>query len=77
MALWVTQWSLVKPNWQWTDGEKAGNGQVATFGYIHQLSPRTSVYAMAGIAKRYSLDDQIVQGQGTTTRYMAGVNHQF
>lgn len=73
----VAQWSLVKPNWQWTDGEKASNGQVATLGYIHQLSPRTSVYAMAGVAKRYSLDDQIVQGQGTTTQYMAGINHQF
>lgn len=73
----VAQWSLVKPNWDWANGEKAENGQVATLGYVHQLSPRTSLYAMAGIAKRYSLEDQVVQGQGTTTRYMAGMSHNF
>src|SRR3546814_6881995 len=27
--------------------------------------------------QRYSLDDQIVTGQGRTTRYMAGITHSF
>ncbi|MGP1613526.1 MAG: porin, partial [Pollutimonas bauzanensis] len=73
----VAQWSLVKPDWSWADGAKARSGQVATLGYVHSLSPRTNLYAMAGLARRYSLDDQLVQGQGTTTRYMAGINHSF
>ena len=71
------QYSLVKPDWEWLDGEKASTGHVASLGYVYSLSPRTNLYAMAGVAKRYSLDDQVVQGQGTTTRYMAGVSHSF
>ncbi|RTZ47996.1 porin [Candidimonas sp. SYP-B2681] len=73
----LAQWSLVKPDWSWGNGEKAENGQVATLGYVFTLSPRTRLYAAAGLASRYSLDDQIVQGQGTTTRVMAGIHHRF
>ena len=73
----LLQYSLVKPDWEWQDGERASTGHVATLGYVYGLSPRTNLYAMAGIAKRYSLDDQVVQGQGTTTRYIAGVSHSF
>jgi predicted porin len=73
----LAQWSFVQPHWHWQDGEKAKSGQVATLGYLYSLSPRTSLYAMAGLASRYSLDEQVVQGQGTTTRYMAGVTHRF
>lgn len=73
----LAQWSLVKPNWTWQDGEKARTGQVATLGYLYAMSPRTSLYAMGGVATHYSLDDQVVEGQGTTTRFMAGINHTF
>lgn len=73
----LAQWSLVKPNWTWQDGEKARTGQVATLGYVYAMSPRTNLYAMGGIATHYSLDDQVVEGQGTTTRFMAGINHTF
>jgi predicted porin len=73
----LAQWSYVKPGWHWQDGTKARAGQVATLGYVHTLSPRTTLYAMAGLATRYSLEDQVVRGQGTTTRYMAGINHKF
>lgn len=73
----LAQWSLVKPSWTWQDGEKARTGQVATLGYVYALSPRTNLYAMGGLATHYSLDDQVVEGQGTTTRFMAGINHSF
>ena len=73
----LAQWSLVKPDWNWADGRRARNGQVATLGYVHTLSPRTSLYGMVGVATRYSLDDQGVQGQGTTRRFMVGMNHTF
>src|SRR3546814_582398 len=73
----LAQWSLVKPNWTWQDGEKADSGQLATLGYVYGLSPRTNLYAMGGLATHYSLDDQVVQGQGTTTRFMVGMSHSF
>lgn len=71
------QWSLAKPSWSWDNGEKARPAQLATLGYVHNLSPRTHLYAMAGVATRYSLENSFVQGQGTTTRYMAGIMHSF
>ena len=71
------QWSQVFPDWNWGDGSRARDGQVATLGYVHSLSPRTSLYAMVGVATRYSLQDQVVQGQGTTRRVKVGVNHAF
>lgn len=73
----VAQWSVVKPHWTWQDGEAAATGHVATLGYVYELSPRSKLYVMAGLAKRYSLDDQVVQNQGSTVRYMAGLNHSF
>ncbi len=73
----LAQWSYVRPHWDWEDGEAAQAGQVATLGYVHGLSPRTRLYLMAGVARHYSLDDQIVRNQGNTTRYMAGMNHSF
>lgn len=71
------QWSLAKPSWTWDNGERARSAQLATLGYVYDLSPRTHLYAMAGVAQRYSLEDAFVQGQGTTTRYMAGLTHSF
>lgn len=71
------QWSLAQPSWSWENGEKAHSAQLATLGYVYNLSPRTRLYAMAGVAARYSLESSFVQGQGTTTRYMAGVAHSF
>ena len=73
----LAQWSQVFPDWNWGDGSRARDGQVATLGYVHSLSPRTSLYAMVGVATRYSLQDQVVQGQGTTRRVKVGVNHAF
>lgn len=73
----LLQWSLVKPKWTWQDGEAARNGQLVTLGYTYNLSPRTTLYAAAGYARHYSLEDQVVQGQGNTSRYMAGINHRF
>lgn len=73
----LAQWSYAKPGWHWQDGAKPRAGQVGTLGYVHSLSPRTSIYAMVGLATRYSLEDQLVRGQGTTTRYMAGMSHKF
>ncbi len=73
----LAQWSLVNPDWAWENGEKARNGQVATLGYVYKLSTRTSLYTAAGMARRYSLDNQIVQGQGTTKRFIAGIHHIF
>lgn len=73
----LAQWSLVRPDWSWSDGRAARNGQLATLGYVHALSPRTRLYAMVGAATRYSLDDQLVEGQGTTRRVMLGMNHSF
>ena len=73
----LAQWSLVQPDWNWGDGSRARNGQVATLGYVHSLSPRTTPYGMVGLATRYSLEDQVVQGQGTTRRVMVGLNHTF
>ncbi|HOV17785.1 MAG TPA: porin [Ottowia sp.] len=73
----LAQWSLVQPDWNWGDGSRARNGQVATLGYVHSLSPRTTLYGMVGLATRYSLEDQVVQGQGTTRRVMVGLNHTF
>lgn len=73
----LAQWSLVRPSWAWRDGRKARPGQVASVGLVHELSKRTKLYAMAGIATRYALDEQLVQGQGTTTRLMSGINHAF
>lgn len=73
----LVQWSYIDPNWSWEDGEKAHAGQLATLGYVHSLSPRTKLYAMAGYARHYSIENQIVQGQGNTTRFMTGINHSF
>jgi predicted porin len=73
----LLQWSLVKPKWTWQDGEEARSGQLGTLGYTYSLSPRTTLYAAAGFARHYSLENQIVQGQGNTRRYMVGMSHSF
>jgi predicted porin len=73
----LAQWSLVRPRWTWQDGEEAQSGQLGTLGYTYSLSPRTTLYAAAGYARRYSLENQIVQGQGSTRRFMVGLSHNF
>jgi len=73
----LAQWSMVRPRWTWSNGEDATTGHVATLGYVFNLSKRTQLYAMAGATWHYSLDQQIIQGQGPMTRYMVGLHHSF
>jgi predicted porin len=73
----LAQWSLVKPDWSWQNGEKAASGRLATLGYVYSLSSRASLYLWGGVADHYSLENQLVQGQGTTTRFMVGLSHAF
>src|SRR3546814_10027432 len=46
----LAQWSLVKPNWTWQDGEKADSGQLATWVTVTGFPPRTTLYAVGGSA---------------------------
>jgi predicted porin len=73
----VAQWSPAKPSWSWEDGKHARTAQVATLGYIYPLSSRTSLYAFAGYARNYTLDDQFDPGNSHTTRTAVGITHRF
>jgi len=73
----LVQWSLAKPDWNWANGMTARNAQVATLGYTYDLSPRTTLYAFAGYASNYTLDNQFDPGNAHTTRIGTGVSHRF
>lgn len=73
----LAQWSLAKPDWQWADGMTARKAQLMTLGYTYELSKRTTVYAFAGYASNYTLDNQFDPGNSHTTRYAMGVTHRF
>lgn len=73
----VAQWSPVRPSWSWDDGQRARRAQVATLGYIYDLSPRTSLYTYAGYAANYTLDNQFDPANSHTTRLGMGISHQF
>ena len=46
-------------------------------GYTYELSKRTTVYAFAGYASNYTLDNQFDPGNSHTTRFATGVTHRF
>ncbi|HAP26644.1 MAG TPA: porin [Achromobacter sp.] len=73
----LVQWSLAKPDWRWANGMTARNAQVATLGYTYDLSPRTTLYAFAGFASNYTLDNQFDPCNAHTTRIGTGVSHRF
>jgi len=73
----LVQWSLAKPDWHWANGMTARKAQVATLGYTYDLSPRTTLYAFAGYASNYTLDNQFDPGNAHTTRIGTGVSHRF
>ncbi|SIT24595.1 porin [Achromobacter sp. MFA1 R4] len=73
----LVQWSLARPDWHWANGMTARKAQVATLGYTYDLSPRSTLYAFAGYASNYSLDDQFDPANAHTTRIGAGVTHRF
>jgi predicted porin len=73
----VAQWSPAQPSWTWSDGQRARRAQLATLGYIYDLSPRTSLYTYAGYAANYTLDNQFDPANSHTTRLGMGISHQF
>ncbi|WP_313625404.1 porin [Achromobacter sp.] len=73
----LAQWSLARPDWRWANGMTARNAQVATLGYTYDLSPRTTLYAFAGYASNYALDNQFDPANSHTTRVGTGVSHRF
>jgi predicted porin len=73
----LLQWSLARPDWQWANGMTARNAQVMTLGYTYDLSPRTTLYAFAGYASHYTLEDQFDPAHSHTTRVGTGVSHRF
>ncbi len=73
----VAQWSLARPDWHWANGAAARNAQIATLGYTYDLSPRTTLYAFAGYASHYTLDNQFDPANSHTTRIGTGVAHRF
>jgi predicted porin len=73
----LLQWSLARPDWSWTDGSDARNAQVASLGYVYNLSPRTSLYAFGACMTHYTIDEQFDPGNSRTTRVGMGVTHNF
>ncbi|MCZ8388907.1 porin [Achromobacter xylosoxidans] len=73
----VAQWSLARPDWKWEDGSTARNAQLVTLGYTYDLSPRTTLYAFAGYASNYTLDNQFDPGHSHTSRFGTGISHRF
>ncbi|PND30785.1 porin [Achromobacter pulmonis] len=73
----LLQWSLAHPDWRWDDGARARNAQVATLGYTYGLSRRTTLYAFAGYASNYTLEEQFDPAHSHTIRCGAGISHRF
>lgn len=73
----VAQWSLARPDWKWEDGSTARNAQLVTLGYTYNVSPRTTLYAFAGYASNYTLDNQFDPGHSHTSRFGTGISHRF
>ncbi len=73
----VLQWSPARPSWTWDNGQRARTAQLTTLGYIHPLSPRTSLYGFIGYASRYTVDNQFDPEGSHTTRVAVGMQHQF
>jgi predicted porin len=73
----LLQWSLARPNWTWSNGSKARAAQLATLGYVHPLSPRTSLSVFGAYLSRYTIEEQFDPGNGHGTRVGVGMTHHF
>lgn len=72
------QWSLGRPNWTWEDtDERARRIQVMSVGYVHALSPRTSVYAFAAQGRRFDMETAASASEPRSSRVALGVTHHF
>jgi predicted porin len=72
------QWSLGRPNWSWEDtDERARRIQVMSVGYVHALSPRTSVYAFAAQGRRFDMETAASASEPRSSRVALGVTHHF
>ncbi|MBJ7262360.1 MAG: porin [Burkholderiaceae bacterium] len=72
------QWSHGRPDWVWQDSAtRARNSQVMSVGYVHALSPRTSLYAFAAEGRRYSMDAVVSAAQPSARRVAVGLTHRF
>lgn len=74
----LAQWSMANPSWTWEDnGQRAKKVHVYTLGYVHDLSPRTSLYAFAGRMQNATPDDLFSSQNQNTSRLGAGLTHRF
>jgi len=73
----LLQWSLANPNWKWDNGERARQAQVATLGYVYDLSSRTSLYGFVGYMENYTIDNQFDPDHTNTSRVGLGVTQRF
>ncbi|MCH4270733.1 porin [Kerstersia gyiorum] len=72
------QWSQGRPSWHWRDSsERAGMVRVMSLGYVHSLSPRTTLYGFAALGQRYDLDDVVGADAPRTRRVAMGLTHHF
>jgi len=72
------QWSQGRPNWVWQDSAKrARSTQVMSAGYVHTLSPRTSLYAFVAEGRGYSMDAVVSADHSSTRRAVVGLTHHF
>ncbi|CAM4061805.1 porin [Kerstersia similis] len=72
------QWSQARPSWHWQDGgDRAGTVRVMSLGYVHALSPRTSLYGFVAMGQRYAMEDVVGEDAPRTRRAALGITHQF
>ncbi|MGO3743234.1 porin [Kerstersia sp.] len=72
------QWSQARPSWYWQEsGERAATVRVMSLGYVHALSPRTSLYGFVAMSQRYSMDEVIGADAPRTQRAAIGMTHHF
>ena len=72
------QWSQGRPDWAWQDsGAPARRVQVMSVGYVHALSPRTSLYAFVANGLRYSMDTAVSADEPRSRRVAFGLTHHF
>ncbi|CAM3990132.1 hypothetical protein EV679_3431 [Kerstersia gyiorum] len=48
-----------------------------SLGYVHSLSPRTTLYGFAALGQRYDLDDVVGADAPRTRRVAMGLTHHF
>ena len=73
----IAQWSLAKPNWRWSNNEKAKKAQVYSLGYLHDISARTQLYTYGGYGKHTNPDQMISLDNPNSSRLAVGLIHYF